>query len=336
MWESILIVTALIGIAVLFYPQRGLYYAWRKHMRSAERVLLEDALKHLYNSEYSGTPSTLESLAGAIGIDRDRASQLVERLNARGLITLSGVSLNLTNEGRDYALKVIRIHRLWERYLADETMVRELEWHRQAEEVEHTLSPEDVQDLSKRLGHPVYDPHGDPIPTAAGELPEQKGGPLQSFADGEIVTIIHVEDEPAHVYEQIVSEGIYPGMTVRLLNRGTDSVLIEKEGKRVELPLIVAANVRGIRSKREQYTAEHKSLSDLRIGERGIVVGISPACRGMQRRRLMDLGIVPGTTIEAELTSTFGDPTAYRVRGSTIALRKEQAEMIYIKEGESR
>ena len=44
----------------------------------------------------------------------------------------------------------------------------------------------------------------------------------------------------------------------------------------------------------------------------------------------MDLGILPGTTIEAELRSPSGDPTAYRVRGALIALRREQSELIYI------
>ncbi|RME45954.1 MAG: ferrous iron transport protein A [Caldilineae bacterium] len=54
------------------------------------------------------------------------------------------------------------------------------------------------------------------------------------------------------------------------------------------------------------------------------------ACRGAERRRLMDLGILPGTLIRAEMVSPSGDPTAYRIRGALIALRKEQADRIYI------
>jgi Fe2+ transport system protein FeoA len=45
---------------------------------------------------------------------------------------------------------------------------------------------------------------------------------------------------------------------------------------------------------------------------------------------MMDLGILPGTIIEAELESPGGDPTAYRIRGALIALRREQAELIRI------
>jgi Fe2+ transport system protein FeoA len=49
-----------------------------------------------------------------------------------------------------------------------------------------------------------------------------------------------------------------------------------------------------------------------------------------QRRRLMDLGVIPGTIVAAEMASPMGDPTAYRIRGALIALRKDQAGLIVI------
>ena len=52
---------------------------------------------------------------------------------------------------------------------------------------------------------------------------------------------------------------------------------------------------------------------------------------GDQRRRLMDLGLIPGTEVTAELVSPLGDPVAYRVRGSLIALRRDQARLIVIR-----
>ncbi|MBC7337014.1 MAG: ferrous iron transport protein A [Clostridia bacterium] len=72
------------------------------------------------------------------------------------------------------------------------------------------------------------------------------------------------------------------------------------------------------------------TLADLQVGEVGIVKGISPQCRGLQRRRLLDLGFVPGTRVVAELRSPSGDPTAYRVRNTLIALRRDQAQLIDI------
>ncbi len=75
-------------------------------------------------------------------------------------------------------------------------------------------------------------------------------------------------------------------------------------------------------------------LSDLKTGQEAVVVSISKACRTSLRRRLMDLGILPGTVIRAELRGPAGDPVAYRVRGALIGLRGEQAKYIHINQPE--
>ncbi len=72
------------------------------------------------------------------------------------------------------------------------------------------------------------------------------------------------------------------------------------------------------------------TLATLRPGQQGQVVALSPRMRGAERRRMMDLGILPGAVIAAELISPSGDPTAYRIRGAMIALRREQAQLINI------
>ena len=73
-------------------------------------------------------------------------------------------------------------------------------------------------------------------------------------------------------------------------------------------------------------------LSSLQLGESRSVIGISPACQGLQRRRLLDLGLVPGTEVTAVMTSPTGDPTGYRIRGAVIALRREQAELVHVQQ----
>jgi DtxR family transcriptional regulator, Mn-dependent transcriptional regulator len=62
------------------------------------------------------------------------------------------------------------------------------------------------------------------------------------------------------------------------------------------------------------------------------VAGLSPACRGAERRRFLDLGILPGTPVTATLRSPSGDPTAYLIRGALIALRREQAALVRVRE----
>jgi Fe2+ transport system protein FeoA len=70
------------------------------------------------------------------------------------------------------------------------------------------------------------------------------------------------------------------------------------------------------------------TLDQLAVGRAATVSGLT--CQGANRHRLMDLGILPGTRIEAEMRSPLGDPTAYRVRGAVIAMRREQAQQIEI------
>lgn len=301
-----------------------------KRRRSLRRELIEDALKHLYNCEYTKVSCTLDSLAGALGRRREHTATVVTELSSRELMILDGSELRLTDQGREYALKVIRVHRLWERHLADETSFPELDWHKQAEAKEHSLKQEEISELSRRLGHPVYDPHGDPIPGPDGSIPDVQGQSLQTFKTGDVVTITHVEDEPPTVYAQLVQMELYPGMNVRLLEKTSEKIVLQKEGLTRELPLVAAANVRAVSERVHRDTGPQKTLAMLRPGEKGVVGGIALSCRGLQRRRLMDLGIVPGTSVAAVMTSASGDPTAYKIRGGTVALRREQAEMIFL------
>jgi Fe2+ transport system protein FeoA len=71
-------------------------------------------------------------------------------------------------------------------------------------------------------------------------------------------------------------------------------------------------------------------LNQLGVGQQARVLQLMPRLRGAERRRLMDLGMLPGTTVEADLSSPLGDPVAYRVRDALIALRSEQARNIKI------
>ncbi|NNL30398.1 MAG: ferrous iron transport protein A, partial [Gemmatimonadetes bacterium] len=80
----------------------------------------------------------------------------------------------------------------------------------------------------------------------------------------------------------------------------------------------------------ESADAPVSTLVDLEPGESARVVGISPRCKGAQRRRLLDLGVVRGTVIEAAFRSAGGDPIAYRIRGALIALRHEQADWVRV------
>lgn len=321
-----------------FWPGRGLYHRWQAASRVNDRVRTEDALKHMHKSEMRGRRPTLESVAGALGVGADDAAALLSRMQALGLVNAAGGDLALTLQGRDAALHIIRAHRLWESYLADRTGFGEQEWHQQAERLEHDLQPEQVEALAAQLGRPTHDPHGDPIPDRDGSYVYHGGLPLPALELDAPGRIVHIEDEPATVYAQLVAEGLYPGMDVRLLEVSPTRVRFWANGDEHLLAPLMAANisVRPIEvaalpagaAPISGETAE--TLATLRPGQQGRVMALSPRMRGAERRRMMDLGILPGAVIAAELVSPSGDPTAYRIRGAMIALRREQAQLINI------
>jgi DtxR family transcriptional regulator, Mn-dependent transcriptional regulator len=324
-------VVGLFLLAFTFWPQKGILASIKRLRRQSLRIQIEDALKHLYDCEYRGVGTSLESLAGALSLTRDDAVTLVDRLMQLKLVASDGAALVLTSDGRSYALRVIRIHRLWERYLSEETAVRETEWHTQAEKVEHVMTLQEAEQLAQKLGHPVLDPHGDPIPTATGTIPPMRGVALNRMNPGAHAVIVHIEDEPAAIYNQLVAQGLHIGMHVRVSERAPDRLVIESEGNELGLAPLSAANISVIPvESKTKEAAPHRTLSSLPPGREAVVRGVSPACRGLQRRRLLDLGVVPGTVIRAEMVSPTGDPTAYRIRGATIALRRKQADLIYV------
>ncbi|MBU3665790.1 MAG: metal-dependent transcriptional regulator [Chthoniobacterales bacterium] len=288
---------------------------------------LQHALKHLHESEYGGTHATNASLAGATGLSLERAAELAGELSGAGLAVSSAAGLQLTEAGREQARRIVRAHRIYETYLAHQTGVTSDKWHRHADHAEHRLSARDVDALADRLGRPRYDPHGDPIPTREGTLPPRRGEPLDAASAGSNVVVTHLEDEPEGFYRRAAALGIVAGARLHLIARTPGLLRLRIEDRECDLPLDVAG---AIQVEPCAPPPPMRALSSLRTGEAAKVVGLSPSIIGGERRRLLDLGLVPGTLVERDFDSMLGSPTAYRVRGATIALRKEQSDRIFV------
>ena len=298
------------------------YRAWERR-RLQSRTLWEDALKVLLDCGEHGTPCTAEALAARLRLSLSAALALTEELSRRGLVRVEGSALALTPQGRALALHILRAHRLWERYLSDYTDLPLTQVHRLADRKEHTLSPEDVRRLSAALGHPRRDPHGDPIPPEDGQV-HTLGTPLTEWAVGRPAQIVHIEDEPVSILEQILADGLLPGTQVEVL----------ADDREVWLAGVVAAHIHvsPTEATHGEATSRQMTLAQVPLRQRVRVVRFSPRLRGLLRRRLLDLGFTPGAVVEPVMESAFGrgDPRAYRVRGTVIALRREQAKHILV------
>ena len=329
-------ITALLSFAVislalyfLFRPGTGWFWILKGNWKRNEKTIIEDVLKQLYRMENSGLTADTNALTNALKIKDDLVIEAIHRMAVTELVQLDGDQVGLTPEGRKYALRIIRVHRLWEKYLAEKTGFDKREWHDRAEDMEHNLTREETDRLALDLGYPLYDPHGDPIPTRHGEIKPLEGVPLSSFNTEEVGRIVHIEDEPDAIYRQILAEKIHIGSTLRVVERNSERIVFYSEGEEFVLAPVVASNITVIPIVLE---SEEKAvrLSSLKPEETAHVAGISRECRGENRRRLLDLGFVRGASIKIDLESPMRNPVAYSVKGTSIALRKDQASKILI------
>jgi len=335
-WMPLLVGTAFfLLVGVVAWPERGLYFRWRGRRRLDSRETLEDALMHLYHRHQERKLASTESLAGVLGISIQKALLLVQRMDDQGLLTVSGQGLRLTPEGYRWALQVVRAHRLFERYLADETGVPLEEIHQHAHRLEHQISREELDKLEADLGYPTYDPHGDPIPDATGQVPPLESQSLVDWPPDELAQIVHIEDEPPEVFAQIIALGLKPGMMVKIVEASGTRIVLEVDAQEQVLAPVVAANISVRQAPHTEPAAPALRLTSLEIGQAARVRALDDACRGLTRRRFLDLGITPGVRIEPVMQSSFGEPTAYRVRDTIIALRNEQSDMILIEDDRS-
>lgn len=331
--QTLLIFFIIVLLAFLiFRPVKGWYWIVTKNWRTNEKTITEDVLKQIYHSENSLKDIDVNGLTHALDFDDNLIIKTINRMTANELIFVDRDFLKLSDSGREYALRIVRVHRLWEKYLAEKTGFDKKEWHDRAEQMEHQLNHEETDILATQLGNPMYDPHGDPIPTKKGKIAKLEGVALSSMAEKCIGKISHIEDEPDVIYKQILAAKIHIGSQIRVVENNAHRVVFYAEGEEFKLAPIVAANITVTLLEKEVVREDNLiRLSNLQIDETALIIEISKECRGENRRRLLDLGFVRNAEISIDLLSPLKNPIAYLIKGSSIALRNDQASKILIK-----
>ena len=287
----------------------------------------EDWLKHLYFAETDHTGFGTEQVPAGLLRHKKRS---LEILRQHGWIEGQGDKLQLTDAGRKHARNLVRRHRLFETWLARHTGHQPTHWHRLAELKEHELSDEQVREMEARLGAPLLDPHGDPIPALDGSWHPTRHIPLHRASDGQILRILHLEDEPQSLLQQLLNYGFYPGALLKVLGRARDNLHLAFEGHRIILPLELARHIAVTPVDAGLWNEKIFKLSFLPKGATACIVRLADDLHGLTRQRLLDLGFVPGARVSVYLISPLGDPTAYDIKGSTVALRSEQSGKILV------
>jgi DtxR family Mn-dependent transcriptional regulator len=181
---------------------------------------VEDYLKSIYHLTSQGGFATTSDIAAMLEIAPPSVSGMMKRLSETGLIEhVPYRGVQLTPQGRRAALQMIRRHRILEVYLTQQLGYDWGDVHDEAERLEHAVSEKLIDRMSGALGDPRYDPHGAPIPTAAGEIEEAELITLADARVGAELALRQVGDEDPARLRYLAEQGLLPGTRMAVVDR---------------------------------------------------------------------------------------------------------------------
>lgn len=210
---------------------------------SAPSSSIEDYVKVIYSfTEWQDKPITSSQLAQRLGVANSSVSEMVRKLKDQGLVDHKPYSaITLTVDGVRLALSMVRRHRLIETYLVQQLGYSWDEVHDEAEQLEHAVSDTFIERMAAKLGNPLRDPHGDPIPGADGTVRMPHAHLLNELDQGHTGRITRISDENPDLLRYLSSEEIDLDSEVEVVGRkpfgGALVVRISSEGKTREYDL---------------------------------------------------------------------------------------------------
>ncbi|MFT5215072.1 MAG: DtxR family Mn-dependent transcriptional regulator [Glaciecola sp.] len=182
-------------------------------------VAVENFVKAIYKNKNNDSKNTKPgNIAKKLGISNAAATDMAKKLAAKDLLIYEKYQeLKLTNKGNEMALNVVRKHRLWEAFLFKMFDMSLHEIHREAEFLEHATSDLLANKISTYLGNPQFDPHGDPIPNAEGEITtEDTSIALSNTAEGQTYIIARLMSDDKDFFDFCANQGIKYGNKIKV------------------------------------------------------------------------------------------------------------------------
>jgi DtxR family Mn-dependent transcriptional regulator len=301
-------------------------------------------------------PVPLSLLADTLNISPVSVNEMCRKLQDQGLVIYRPYKgALLTPEGQQRACYILRRHRLWEVFLVEKLGYAYEEAHEIACQLEHTTPNHLADRLDEFLDFPTVNPIGDSIPRGSEQAQKRPLVPLASLAPGQRGHVARCDLEGAAL-NFVMDQGIRPGSWLQLMAASGDGVLVQA-GEAIlsftksladaiwveaELPAALKEKALPVENDMtigkevevtmtnitEQTSVQHIPLSKLGVGQRGIVVGLES--KGPVKRRMMDMGLVPGSEVKVLRVAPLGDPIEFTVKGYSLSLRKSEAKEIQV------
>jgi DtxR family Mn-dependent transcriptional regulator len=209
---------------------------------------IEMYLKTIAELAMKREPVPVTSIADRLGISTVSASEMVHRLQDRGMLKhLPYKGVNLTDLGQRRANRIIRRQRLWECFLANQLGLSWERVHGHACRLEHATDMEVVEALAEHLGNPTTCPHGNPIPSTDGDMPKMIGVPLTDLGVGVkgVIVRIRPDDEYDVLCHYLAERGIKPEVAIEIVELAPfDGPISVRIGDRIHaLGRVVASHI---------------------------------------------------------------------------------------------
>jgi DtxR family Mn-dependent transcriptional regulator len=179
---------------------------------------IEDYLKAIYFLQQHRDVVTTSMLGELRGFKPGSVTGMIKKLAEMNLVAHTPYQgVQLTEAGKKIALEVIRHHRLIELYLVEALGYSWDEVHEEAERLEHHISEKLEARIAAHLGQPDFDPHGDPIPSLEGKLPDSASLCLADLPVGAKGRVARVQDQDADRLRYLADLGLVPGALVEII-----------------------------------------------------------------------------------------------------------------------
>jgi len=170
----------------------------------------------------SGSPDgtvTTNAIASLLDTTAASVTDMLKKLSDKELINYQRYKgALLTEEGQRVATSLVRKHRLWEVFLVQSLGMTWDEVHEIAEELEHIQSDRLINSLDAFLGHPKFDPHGDPIPNAQGKYTLRAQMPLTELKPGYAGVVIGVREDETSFLKHLTEKGLTIGKSITVIS----------------------------------------------------------------------------------------------------------------------
>jgi DtxR family Mn-dependent transcriptional regulator len=202
-------------------------------------LTVENYLKAIYQLSDGGRQRSVATgrIAELLGVAPGTVTSMLKTLADSNLAVYKPYEgVELTPAGRKLALRVIRRHRLIELFLSRTLDLSWDEVHEEAENMEHAVSDWLVDRIESYLGHPRFDPHGDPIPSADGAMARAEAMPLADVPVGHQFRVVRVLDQSPEFLRELSDSGIalgVAGSVAELHADGGQTVTLDGQSQRL-------------------------------------------------------------------------------------------------------